>query len=154
MSRTVAGRQQVVDPGEAFDEMLHRVVALNRLFASAGEALARPTGQTLARYFVLREAQGEGAPVVEIARRLRLARQGVQRIADVLADEGLVAYAENPRHRRAKLVTLTDRGRAFLHAIAAAQRDWTRELGERLGSEKLEQLNALLDDVLRVVEAS
>ncbi len=154
MSRTVARRQQVVDPGEAFDGLLHRVVALNRLFGAAGEALARPAGQTLARYLVLREAQGEGASVAEIARRLRLARQGVQRVADALVDEGLAAYAENPRHRRAKLVTLTDRGRSALDQIAAAQRVWTCRLGEQLGSDKLAQLNALLDDALRITEAA
>jgi len=152
--RTIARRQQVVDPGEAFDGVLHRVVALNRLFGAAGEALARPAGQTLARYLVLREAQREGAPVADIARRLRLARQGVQRIADALAREGLVAYAENPRHRRAKLVTLTDHGRSALDQVAAAQRVWARQLGEQLGSDKLAQLNALLDDVLRITESA
>jgi len=134
--------------------VLHRVVALNRLFGAAGEALARPAGQTLARYLVLREAQREGAPVADIARRLRLARQGVQRIADALAREGLVAYAENPRHRRAKLVTLTDHGRSALDQVAAAQRVWARQLGEQLGGDKLAQLNALLDDVLRITESA
>lgn len=136
-----------------FDDLLHRVVALNKVFAVAGEALARPAGQTLARYLVLREAHADPASVAEIARRLRLARQGVQRVADALAADGLVVYVHNPRHRRAKLVKLTATGRAALSQIAAAQRTWTQHVGEQLGTDKLEQANTLLNDVLRVTQA-
>lgn len=148
----VPTRQHVVQAGEAFDGLLHRVVALNRLFGAAGEALARPAGQTLARYLVLREAQNAPASVAELARRLRLTRQGVQRVADLLAGEGLVTYTDNPRHRRAKLVRPTDAGRAALEQIVDAQRAWAERLGPQIGHHKLEQANELLDEVLRVLE--
>jgi len=46
------------------------------------------------------------------------------------------------------------RGRGALDQTAAAQRVWTRQLGERLGSERLAQLNALLDDVVSITEAA
>lgn len=128
------------------------MVALNRVFGAAGDALARPTGHSFPRYLVLREAQAGSASVAELARRLRLARQGVQRMADAMADEGLITYVDNPQHRRAKLVQITDAGQAALERIATAQREWTHELGERVGADKLVQANQLLDDVLRVVE--
>jgi hypothetical protein len=38
-----------------------------------------------------------------------LTRQSVQRTADLLEADGLVSYAENPAHQRAKLATLTAR---------------------------------------------
>lgn len=152
MLRLVATGQHVVQAGEAFDGLLHRVVALNRLFGAAGEQLARPAGQTLARYLVLRAAESDPAPVAEIARRLRLTRQAVQRIADVLAADGLAEYLDNPRHRRAKLVRPTRAGRKALEQIIGAQREWAQRLGPQVGLDKLEQTSALLDEVLRVVE--
>ena len=48
--------------------------------------------------------------VPEIARMRPTSRQRMQRLADELAAEGLVAFADNPRHRRSKLVRLTRKG--------------------------------------------
>jgi DNA-binding MarR family transcriptional regulator len=67
--------------------------------------------------------QGRAPTVAEIARRLRLARQSVQRVADLLAGEGLCSYEDNPRHRRAKLLGLTPKGRKTLARIEDAQRE-------------------------------
>ena len=144
-------RQQAVNAGDEFDGLLHRVVALNKLFAVAGEALARPAGQTLARMLVLREIEKEALSVSEIARRLGHKRQSVQRIADLLNDDGLLVYEDNPRHRRAKLARLRPAGRVVLDQIAETQRAWAQELGSRLGAEKLAVANAVLDEVLRSV---
>ena len=152
MSSTVAARQDAVKAGQALDELLHRVVALNKLFGAAGERLAAPAGQTLARILVLRQIEHEPASVAEVARRLGLKRQSVQRIADLLADDGLLAYHENPRHRRAKLAQLTSTGRTALEDVAREQRDWTQKLGVQIGLSKLEQANALIDEVLRTVQ--
>ena len=154
MSRTVAERQDAVKAGEAFDALLHRVVALNKLFAAAGEALARPAGQTLARTLVLRQIEHEPAPVADVARGLQLKRQSVQRVADLLAEEGLLAYRENPKHRRAKLAHLTGAGKATLEQIATGQRSWTQDLGQRIGTRELEEANRLLDQILDVVRAT
>ena len=152
MSLKIAKRQDTVKDGDALDALLHRVVALNKLFGAAGEAFARPAGQTLARTLVLRQIEHEPASVAEVARRLQLKRQSVQRVADLLADDGLLTYTENPQHQRAKLAKLTRPGRAVLGRIAREQRVWSERLAGRLGSEKLNQANALLDEVLAVVQ--
>ena len=58
----------------------------------------------------------EPLPVAEIARRvgLGLARQSVQRVADLLVERGWARFRDNPSHRRAKLLEPTDEGRAAL----------------------------------------
>lgn len=43
-------------------------------------------------------------PVSHIARTMGLSRQGVQRVADELEARGIVRFAPNPHHRRARLV--------------------------------------------------
>jgi DNA-binding MarR family transcriptional regulator len=46
-------------------------------------------------------------------------RQRMQRLADELADEGLVEFIDNPKHRRSKLVRLTPQGSARYRELNA-----------------------------------
>lgn len=99
------------------------VFRLNGALISAGDALVGPLGLTSARWQVMgavAEARG-GLPVASMARNMGLVRQSVQRIADELAAEGILRFAPNPHHRRAKLVQLTERGEAL---FAEANRRW------------------------------
>lgn len=57
------------------------------------------------------------ATVPQIAAALDLRRQGVQRLADELIALGYVASRANPRHRRSRLIVLTDPGREAFEAI-------------------------------------
>jgi DNA-binding MarR family transcriptional regulator len=139
--------------GDAFSGLVVRLFRLNGLLAAEGEALTRPTGQTTARWQVLAAAEDAPVPVAQIARTLGLARQSVQRVADALEEAGLIRYDDNPRHRRAQLVTLTGEGRTILAAIQAAQRPWANALGAAVGERELEQVNARLDRVLGALSA-
>jgi DNA-binding MarR family transcriptional regulator len=161
MEPTVAARQHVVNDdeqppsrtpaGDAFTAVLGQVIGLTRRFTTAGEALAKPAGQTLARWLVLEAIQDRPATVAQIARSLLLARQGVQRLADVLVRDGLAAYQDNPAHRRAKLLRITPPGRTTLRSIQRAQAAWADALGAKIGEEELRQASILLDRVLQAV---
>lgn len=50
--------------------------------------------------------------VPQIAEMRPTSRQRMQRLADELAADGLVEFADNPKHRRSKLVQLTRKGAA------------------------------------------
>jgi DNA-binding MarR family transcriptional regulator len=161
MNPTVATRQYVVNAeagppsrtpaGDAFTALLGQVIGLTRRFTTIGEALAKPVGQTLARWLVLETIQDKPATVAQIARTLHLARQGVQRLADLLVRDGLAAYEDNPHHRRAKLLRLTPPGRTTLRTIQTAQIAWADALGAKIGEEDLRQASSLLDQVLHAV---
>jgi DNA-binding MarR family transcriptional regulator len=138
--------------GEAFSGLVVRIFRLNGLLAAAGDALARPAGQSSARWQVLAMVEEGDHTVAETARTLGLARQSVQRTADLLEAEGLVRYVDNPRHRRARLIRLTREGRAVLGRIQAAQRPWADELGAGVGEARLRRLSADLDRVLAGVQ--
>jgi DNA-binding MarR family transcriptional regulator len=141
------------EAGEAFSALVVRLFRLNGLLTAEGEALTRPTGQTTARWQVLASIEDVPATVAQIARILGLARQSVQRVADSLETGGLVEYLDNPRHRRARLVSLTGEGRSILATIQAAQRPWANALGASVGERDLRQANALLDRVLSTMAA-
>jgi DNA-binding MarR family transcriptional regulator len=159
MKPTVTIRQHVVNgddqapsrtpAGDAFTALLGQVIGLTRRFTTAGEALAKPAGQTLARWLVLETIQDKPATVAQIGRTLHLARQGVQRLADVLVRDGLAAYEDNPAHRRAKLLRITPQGRTALCTIQTAQAGWADALGAKIGEEELRQASILLDRVLQ-----
>jgi DNA-binding MarR family transcriptional regulator len=145
--------EQRSSAGESVAQLAVRVLRLEGLLTAAGDALAAPAGQSSARWRVLAAVEDAPRTVAQIARAWSLARQSVQRIADLLARDGLVTYEENPEHRRAKLVRLTPKGEATLHAIQAAQRRWADELGERLVERDLQTVNRILSDILDTLQA-
>ena len=133
--------------GDAFSLLVIRIFQLNGRLGAAGDALAKPAGQSTARWQVLASVQGQPRTVADIARALELARQSVQRTADLLADEGLAVYEDNPGHRRAKLLRLTPAGETTLAAIQAEQRVWADRRGAKVGKADLERAAAILDRV-------
>ena len=137
--------------GDAFSALVVQVLRLGGLLTSVGDALSKPAGQSSARWQILAAADHAPATVAQIARALGLARQSVQRVADLLAEEGLAEYRDNPEHLRAKLLHLTPRGRAALAQIQQAQRGWADELGADVGEADLRKASAVLTRVLEAV---
>src|SRR5258708_36158617 len=131
MSKDVANRQHVVNStsappdrspaGDAFSAFAIGVIQLAGHLTLAGDALARPAGQTSARWQVLAGASHANMSVAEIARTLGLARQRVQRLPELLEAEGLARYEDNPAHRPAKLLVLTPAGAGLLPPIKPRQ---------------------------------
>ncbi len=90
--------------------------------------------------------------VAQIARNMGHARQSVQRVADVLATEGLVIYQENPTDRRAQLLTLTPQGAEVLRTIYALNQEWARHIMTRLDPEHLDMIADALEEIARILE--
>ena len=97
---------------------------------AAGNTLARPAGQSSARWQVLAAVEDAPLSVSSIARALAHTRQSVQRVADLLVADRLAQYAPNPAHRRAKLLALTPAGLSALRTIQAAQAEWAEQIAE------------------------
>jgi len=152
-------RQRAVNPqrrssaGDAFSQVAVRFLRLAGLLTAAGDQLAAPAGQSSARWQVLAVAENGPATVAQIARMLGLARQSVQRVADLLADDGLAAFRANPEHQRAMLFELTARGRSVLAAIQRAQRGWADQLGAAVGEADLRRAAAVLDRIAAALAA-
>jgi DNA-binding MarR family transcriptional regulator len=85
----------------------------------SGDAVAKTEGQTQARWQLLSVISDDATSVARAARRLGVSRQGVQRIANNLVDDGLAQWHPNPDHRASPLLGLTAAGRRTLAAITA-----------------------------------
>ncbi|MFB8024696.1 MarR family winged helix-turn-helix transcriptional regulator [Streptomyces sp. NPDC056465] len=128
------------------------VFRLNGRFLSVAEELAGPAGLTAARWQVLGAVLTEPLPVSGIARSMGITRQSVQRIADLLVEQGLCEYVANPAHRRAKLLRPTADGRAAVSRITPGHAEFAARLAGELGEEQfaltvqvLERLSAAMD---------
>ena len=128
------------------------IFKLNGLLMQAGEGITQPIGQSSARWSVLGRVF-EPQTVANLARDMGRARQGVQRIADVLAEEGLVFYRDHPTDRRTKLVELTPRGVEVLNAIYVRQLDWSQRLMTNLDRGQLVAVTDALGAIGEVLEA-
>jgi DNA-binding MarR family transcriptional regulator len=140
--------------GQALTELILEVFRLNGRLLGAGDALTRPVGQTSARWQVLGALDEHGRTVADIARRMGLTRQSVQRTTDLLEADGLVSYADNPAHQRAKLAVLTLPGRATLDAITIRQIEWANGIASRLAENDLQRAIDTLQQVRHAMDAS
>jgi DNA-binding MarR family transcriptional regulator len=131
---------------EAVTELVLETFRLNGRLLAAGDALVADLGLTSARWQVLGAMALSPAPlpVAHIARNMGLTRQAVQRLANEMERDGLVRFAPNPHHQRAKLALLTARGKVAFDAAMKRQGPWTREVAKGLSVKQIEAAIATL----------
>jgi DNA-binding MarR family transcriptional regulator len=125
--------------GASLTGLILEILRLNGRLLAAGDHLTGDLGLSGAKWQVMGAIEQAPLPVAQIARNMGLTRQAVQRVTNVLADEGQVEFATNPDHRRAKLVCLTTGGRAALEEISRRQAEWFNHLAEGLAIEAIEE---------------
>jgi DNA-binding MarR family transcriptional regulator len=128
---------------------------LNGRLLTAGDALVGDLGLTSARWQVLGAVAMSPVPlpVSHIARNMGLTRQTVQRTANELEVQGLVRFAPNPHHQRAKLVLLTEQGRETYEEARRRQSPWAEALSDGLIAKEIEAATAVLRSVRQKLEA-
>lgn len=120
--------------GAQLTQLILETFRLNGALLAAGDELVRDLGLTSARWQVLGALWLEGRPltVAQIGRRMGVSRQAVQRLVNELVREDVLAFEENPDHKRSRLVTLTRDGRNAYAKADARQIDWVNALGSGL----------------------
>ena len=101
------------------------------------------------RWAVMSVLSGGARTVPQVARRLGVTRQSVQRVANLLAAEGLIESVTNPENARSPLFRLSERGEEVLAAITRAADPWLRRVGEELSFDDLRQARAALAVLMR-----
>ena len=94
----------------------------------------------------------EPRTVAEIGRHMGLARQSVQRLADVLVHERLASFHDNPAPRSAKLLTPTAAGRAAITRLSTRQSTWANSVSHGLSARQLRECKATLVELIGRVE--
>jgi DNA-binding MarR family transcriptional regulator len=123
-------------------------------FIEAADRISAPAGLTAARWKVLGAVLHEKRSVAEIGRVMGLARQSVQRLADILVAEGLARYEDNPAHKSAKLLSPTAQGRARIARLAGRQSEWANKVSHGIDPASLTMTRDMLMRLIYRVETT
>lgn len=123
-----------------FLDLVLSVFRLNGLLIAEGDTMTENLGLTSARWKVIGviALSNAGLTVPGIARVLGQSRQAVQRLTDVMVEDGLLLYQSNPKHKRSVLVTLTEVGKEAYNQLREEQDPWAIRNTEDIPTEELE----------------
>ncbi len=140
--------------GGLFTELVLETFRFNGRLIAAGDAMSAPLELTSARWQVLGAIvlEGQSLTVADIARRMGLKRQSVQRLADALVEEGLLLREDNPAHRRAPLHRLSKTGERAYHTLDEQQAAWAAECARGIPAQRLADALELLRLLRRRLE--
>lgn len=117
---------------------LDELHATSRVFMEIEATAAREAGgQSMARWQVLSCASSGEWTVPDIARRLGLTRQSVQRLAHALVDDKLARFAPNPDRQNSPYLQLTLEGSQTWASITHAAERLLMELAARVNRKQL-----------------
>ncbi len=132
---------QHTEKGSIYTEVVLEIFKLSGLLVASGDRLVKITGLTSARWKVLGalSISSEPVTVARIAESMGQSRQGVQRIVNDMTREGMVRFQENPNHKRAKLIVITEKGQKAYQALNELQVPWANKNAEKIGLEDMRQ---------------
>nr|WP_234422280.1 MarR family transcriptional regulator [Sedimenticola thiotaurini] len=103
-------------------------------------------GVTSARWKVLGALSLAGEPQTasQIARSMGLTRQAVQRLVDAMYEDQLLIFHENPDHKRAKLISLSELGEEVYLKLDEKQTEWATKCSIGITKVELETTLSVL----------
>lgn len=139
---------------DAFQDVLLGLFQLHGRVLDAADVMSGGVGLTGARWQVMKVSARQAMTVSQIARRLGLKRQSVQRTVGQLAGQGLVEMQPNADHARAGLVALSAEGRRTLTSLEVRQQAWLGRCLHGVARADLERLAQALGSLAGRVESA
>lgn len=140
---------------EAYRLLIAEVYDLAGRSRSTSDQFSKRHGQSVARWHVLSVLLDGPRTVPEIAGRLGLQRQSVQRVVNELHADGLVEFAANPDHSRSRLVATSEGGAKMAQALFAESSSARARTLEAAGltSAELDRARGTLERLSRALTA-
>ena len=125
-------------------ELVVQIFRVNGALTAWGDRFAAESGLTTARWQVLGAISMAKEPSTspQIAERMGITRQGVQKQLNLLRDEGLVMSVENPARKRSPRYSLTEPGE---QKLAEIRKRWRQQVQQWSGSYQHESVIAALE---------
>lgn len=139
--------------GQVLTELILTTFRLNARLMEAAQGMAAAGGITATGWQVLGGVLDQPRSVADVGRLMGMSRQGVQRIADLLVEQGLARYQPNPAHRRAKLLACTEAGHWSIRQIALRQHPWTDAIGSAVGPAELSAAQQTMNRLVDLLDA-
>ncbi|WP_411744597.1 MarR family winged helix-turn-helix transcriptional regulator [Reinekea sp.] len=137
---------KVSHKGQVFTKIVLEVFKLGGFLIREGDQMGLEYGVTSARWKILGALYIAGEPQTasQIARRMGLTRQAVQRLVDAMHKDGFLLFHQNPDHKRAKLISLSDYGNEIYLKLYEEQSGWATSCSAGITQEELKTTLSVL----------
>lgn len=135
--------------GEIFTQLTLEIFKLSGILSSEGDKLTKEFGMTSSRWKILGAVGMSPIPltVPQIGRAMGQSRQAVQRLVDVMIKDGLLRLVDNPNHKRAKYVEITDKAAKIYQQMDQKQIPWATQCSEQLTPDELETTLSVIQKI-------
>lgn len=134
----------------------HSILELNRLITAtrgffhdleevSSSILARHGMTPQERRLLMTLRKHRLCTVPQLARKRGVSRQFVQVTMNALAKRSLVAFKENPDHKRSRLLSLTERGEALILGVMAREGEALQRVAAQLKSDEVKEAVKVLE---------
>jgi DNA-binding MarR family transcriptional regulator len=141
---------------KAWTDLILTLLRLNSDIVADGDRMTKDLSLSSSRWQIIAQIvhSGETLTVSQIARSMGLQRQTVQLQVDAMAGDKLVVFAENPHHRRSKLVHTTAAGRSAYREALRRQVGWANRTVRGMPAKSLIQANETLKIILERLQTA
>lgn len=128
------------DKAALFTEIVLQTFRLGGQLSSEGDKMAETLDITSARWKILGAIKLAGTPqtVPQIAHTMGLTRQAVQRLVDVMQQDGFVEFIDNRQHKRSRLIQLSTQGKKTYTELDHMQQLWAEQRSSNLSVNALQ----------------
>ena len=140
--------------GEVFTKIALEIFKVSGLLNNEGDKITEEFGLSSARWKVMGaiEKSTDLVTVSQISRIMGQSRQATQRVVDVMVKDELVAWLDNPNHKKAKLVELTDKGKQTYNLLDKKQVGWANQGAEGIDRDELDKALITLNKMAKFLE--
>jgi MarR family transcriptional regulator, organic hydroperoxide resistance regulator len=114
---------------------------------------AKSMGLSMPQFSILMQLHHKGpCGMSGISEGYDITPAAVSQLVDKLVHSGLIQRVEDPADRRAKLLSLTDKGRDFIQRGIEERYRWVNELSDKLTADERVQISEALDILTRAAQ--
>jgi len=93
---------------------------------------------------VMRTMRLEGSRITDMARQAGISKQAMSKLVQGFVEHGFLAWLNDPKDRRNRIVSVTDEGRDLLSSGLRALRAAEKDIAEIIGETETEKFRQLL----------
>lgn len=114
---------------------------------------AKSTGLSMPQFSLLMQLHYKGAcGMSKVSEGFDITPAAASQLVDKLVQSGYMQRVEDPEDRRAKLLSLTDKGRELIQQGMEERYRWVEELAEKLRAEERAQISEALNIMTRAAQ--
>ena len=114
---------------------------------------AKSSGLSMPQFSLMMQLYHKGpCGMSRISEGYDITPAAASQLVDKLVHNGLIQRGEDPSDRRAKLLSLTDKGREFVQQGIEERYRWVDELGSKLTADECVQISEALEIMTRVAQ--